>query len=886
MSRFVHILVAGLVAGVCLAGAKPEQVIKVQPPAKIDPTILNWGARAALARGVQYLTHCSTNDYEGWIVPPRRHSRVVGYEDVEIHYKEVEIERPVYEYEYYEVYQRVPGETSMDPATLKKVKKKRIKRQTGTRKVIEHRRDPDGPIVKIHKRPIKEKGGPDEWRFGCLGHNAMAVFAMRRAGVSADDEIVTVVIDNIVNFIDIFGFPDSTWDVAWFTAAFSTIPTEECAELTRQLSSKLLDGQITEGDGRGLWGPVCINRKVLYALIAAETEAAAEYKKCKLESEEKDTGKRRVAFAHAEKRLEKVQKAVRRYSIQGTQFDRVDYLYNKVKTPEEDSVIMAGLPEYIYNQATADLDSTALAVFAIRQAYEKGLLPKETLRPTTEDSEVFPGMPAPDEVSAILARTANAIVRAQKMDGGWDEMNVHQAISDFDGMRNLPGIPADARSFAKLPSKDNILSDLQGYDTLINIGNVVGMGKLFGKFRNEVLGGLRTARSQSETLADRQDNGDVGGYVPPYDVYMYARNTYRRLGSSAGDRRDIWSRIAYRLIMVQTDERLWQYSEYHPELISPSYRERIAMLAPKEYNERGTAAEHDRSKPHVRYTWYRHWDKNLPKFYRFGPRVVPTAMAMLFLAEGARPPVAGECSWPENAKSTLLPHIMRELDKRFGISFTYSVLGQDVRKEVADPLPAIFMTGKDTLALSTSSKEALSLYMDGGGLVIAEVEPDTNGKAFINAVEKLALEAEPGSSVKEIGDRKDIFGELAGKVRIRAVVGNGNRPVAVFMPVNFRARQVNGYVLTGPAAVSAAYELVIRQLDSSLLEDSYPIALEGLGTPDELYRTAVGLLTGKPLPSPEPEMVALPAGDVPEESEAPREEKPVEDEGLAEDETW
>lgn len=57
--------------------------------------------------------------------------------------------------------------------------------------------------------------------------------------------------------------PDTTWDLAWLTAAFATMPTNRFGTATEMLASKLMDGQILDGTARGLWGPTCINTPLL-----------------------------------------------------------------------------------------------------------------------------------------------------------------------------------------------------------------------------------------------------------------------------------------------------------------------------------------------------------------------------------------------------------------------------------------------------------------------------------------------------------------------------------------------------------------------------------------------------------------------------------------------
>ena len=64
-------------------------------------------------------------------------------------------------------------------------------------------------------------------------------------------------------------------------AAVAMAQTEDtlAAEWTEKLASRLLDGQITDGAARGLWGPMCVNPRLFAILmrdyLASEAELAA-----------------------------------------------------------------------------------------------------------------------------------------------------------------------------------------------------------------------------------------------------------------------------------------------------------------------------------------------------------------------------------------------------------------------------------------------------------------------------------------------------------------------------------------------------------------------------------------------------------------------------------
>jgi hypothetical protein len=137
-----------------------------------DGVILKTG----LAESVKYLLKQVEknleNKGEAFFAIPHNRGKITGYEEYELRYSWKSRKVPVYELEYYTVMQRNSA------GEVKPVRKSRIKRQTGTKDYKYLQQDPNGSVVKTHKRAIKEKGG-GVWQFlnGTFGQNGMALFA-------------------------------------------------------------------------------------------------------------------------------------------------------------------------------------------------------------------------------------------------------------------------------------------------------------------------------------------------------------------------------------------------------------------------------------------------------------------------------------------------------------------------------------------------------------------------------------------------------------------------------------------------------------------------------------------------------------------------------------
>jgi hypothetical protein len=851
--QMLHAVLILVSSAALAADTKPVPIPSAED---IDPTVLNWWSRAALSKGVGYLRELGEKDPDGWVEPPHRTQTVIGSTNVQVRYREEKYDHPIYEYETYEVLQRVPGETSVSTKVLKKVQKQRIKRQIGTEKRVRLVHDPKGPIERTESRAIYDKGGPDVWRHGNLGCNALAVFALRKAGVPADDPVVQKVIENLTAFINTYGVPDTTWDLCWMAAAYSTMPAEYCRTLTGLLIGKILDGQITEGPARGLWGPVSLNTKVLRMGMAYEKELTDTLEKCKLQLKEGETADRRRRANAAEKALEDFQEPMRRFSLLGMAFDDVDRVV-RFSPDDAPHIVVVGLPHYIYNQTTADIDSTAYALFAIRQVAEAGLLPEKTHRPPVGTGKI---LPAPEEPLPVLARCATALAAAQMQTGGWNQMNMHQPVNDFVTFRGMPGVPPDGSSFAPLKSKETVLSTAQGYAVLMDVGAVVGLDKLMGKFANNVARGMTSARKAAEMIVDADPTNDIlGGYVPPYDCFLFLRYASRRFGGYAEDRRDLWSRIACRLVLNQQTNGAWsvvrpaKYTLFWPT----SLEARMEALVPP--GSEKTLLDLNRAKAHVGRIWYRSAYHNW-WWAAYQRRVPATAFAMLVLADGVRPPTAGE--WiPSGSKgeSQVLPMVMAEVNKRFSVELSYAALDRGLPPEAADLPPALFVSARAPVTLDTAASKTLTAYLNLGGLLVAESPADAAGDEFRAQIKTTVLNALPQSTASDIGGDTNLLGEIAGKLKLDAVTRKDGRTAAVFLPLDPNGRPTDGRY-SASIAGRIALELLIRRMNSEVLQDGYPLDLKDLGEVEKTLASTRDMLTGKLVRVREAPPAAEPAG--------------------------
>lgn len=506
----------------------------------VDREAVDDGSRIALLQATHWFRQRAIADDQGWLVPPVRQRTVIDTKEVTFRYRleSYDVDEPIYEFETHTTYvQTVPYEPP------RKVEVRRPVRVKSTRKVQRQREvaDPDGPLSRIHKQPIYGPGGPDSWSVTALGENGLAIYALRQAGLQPDDPILVRVSENLLTFFDCYGLPDQTWSLAWLTAGFATLPGERCAQMTRRLAERLLDGQITEGAARGLWGPVCVNTRVLAPLLRRLADGIEEVNRRKVKEKEKPSANATRQRETAESEVTDTVATIRRVSQQAIRLARIEEPF-AIPASQSEAVTLAGASHFIFNQTAVDLESTWTALVGLAVAARYQRLPEETWRPERKGTAASYAIPFPEKTSAILARAANAVAKLQQRDGTWNEANLHQPVKDCDAIKDvLPG-PVDPRTFPALPSPVTPFSTACGLGALTAVGQIVGPDRLLASFRSNVLLGLRARRRDLEGLlhtpagdpaakkATRQaaaldlapfvGESRSGGQLPPFDLLL------------------------------------------------------------------------------------------------------------------------------------------------------------------------------------------------------------------------------------------------------------------------------------------------------------------------------------------------------------------------------
>lgn len=425
----------------------------------------------ALPGGIYELWRRAVQDEDGWILPPKRNKKKVGEKKVTARYRKETREVPVYEYETKEILVRSNDDSGGAAGAMVKKTIKIRGKQKGTKQVTRLVSDPNGPISKQVTRAVYGPGGHDSWVLGRLGTNAMATAVLLQTEVPGIEEAMEPSIEKMVELVEGYGMPDFTWDLAWLIVLFSESSDQNAQALVPEMVEKLMRGQWTSGEANGLWGPLAIQPEYLGYLYAKFWEQSQEYQKVKA----------KVGDDTKPASIKKLNEATGALDAVKEELDAYTWFYRKADpskysaTLEDEWEEKRGFrlpPQYPFQTQTADLESTWLALFAIRAAAEKDLIPLPKREPVMAGGLRKPPTPNPKQV---MVRAGAGITKHQHSSGAFPEMNFHTTVSAFDSVPGIRGVPM--RKGLQLPRLENpvtLISTAQGLAGLSIIGDVLG----------------------------------------------------------------------------------------------------------------------------------------------------------------------------------------------------------------------------------------------------------------------------------------------------------------------------------------------------------------------------------------------------------------------------
>jgi hypothetical protein len=774
--RFVILTLSAAFVGLALQGLAAEAESGV-----FDADGVNRSVRSSLFKAANYLKS-QVETYGEWdllVVPEKRllqkGAEIIGYSYVTnyVSMQTLKVKRPIFKeawsnqvsyFEEFESWVVEDGISVGEDSKMKKVQRRRpilspahardpnnvktIKRRIKVKRVVGYREeeiqallpDPNGES-RLQKVPIKKltKGYGEWWDPGLLGQNAMALVAMLKCGIPENDPQLDKLAASLHRAIDLYKLPDTTWDLAWLAAAFANLEDRRYAETRDEAIAKLLRGQVTEGPARGLWGPVCINTRALASALKVYqgSNKGLESKKKRLQELQ---GRDRKRVDPRIRRLEEeiavmegdARQMCEQLARQGLRSDVITDRFQLApfNTSGEIPVVTHGLPYFIYNQTLADMESTAIAVYALREAAERGCLPAGKKGAGRTGVRRLSSQKSSDGIAAepadvVLVRTAEAIASAQRKDGSWNERNIHQANSDFHAI-NIPAI--QDREVVALPSSDSIVSNARAYAALRDIGMTVGPDKI-GRYDRPMQAADGTVlQDVSDFLDDRVsfESPLWGHYFEQEEYCFHLRGLYMNYGSSRHRKLNLWRETARTVIRRQHGNGSWgnedraaikPSSEW--KLIEDRAREKHNALMQK-YRE-GVRKTFDREN-HYLNTWLKitEYDNRAP----FESSIVSTVYAMLFLLDGVQPPAIAYAGLEASRLPPVVKRAVDVLKTKDRIAATHMVIPVREKQSISW-LPAFLHLADDRLLSDSQYVKWLKQYLGVGGVIVADLSSPT-----------------------------------------------------------------------------------------------------------------------------------------------------------------
>jgi len=797
-----------------------KEVPQPPPAQRIHPGVLNVAVRTALASGAEYLLSNVESNYLNYAAPPKttRTRKIIGYEKQEqysVRYRWEEYEHPIYKhiYEEYETFV-VGGSHSVAARKMGKVKRKRVvgTKQVGTTTAKRLVADPKGGVVRTYTRnvgPIYEGvKGPEYWTDHLPGDNALALLALLKSGVPEEDERLQKLAVALNDYVTYYGTSDLTWNVAWLAAALSNLRGDQYRKARELSISRILDGQIFVGPARGMWGPVCINMEMLPVLVKHETEMGQRLAELKADLPKKlakTTNKKKHTqyyedIERAEEYVKSLERLYRPVTQQGLRFNSVQNWYRlRQNTWETDVRYTPGLPYYIYNQALADLESTAIALYAISEAAANGCLPEGTMVPDLSGSKILTStggrrlgsVVKPQKPSGMLARASAIVSKLQKQDGSWDQCNMLQETRSFESM-GLPRLPLEER-FKGLPSARTRVTSAQGYSCLANAGKAVGISRLFRKYGRNIMAARKKVVDDAASYLDRKSENVMpeGRVLAPYDLYFAMLGVHRSVYPTVEDQRDLWMRFAHEIVETQHDTGVWNK---RPDGGWPVKDRRLHSSSLWVWKPLSLKAKHDQAerakannpKPapfNLKAYWSGAWygymaGRHHHQTEAFDREIVATALSMLFLADGVYPPIGGYMDMTGNTPPPgILDRLCAFLKSKHRVSATSLKLTPENIRVAISSVPLVFLAGPEALADSSVSYVLKVYIRDKDGVLIVETKTPEEQATVESKLKSIVS----GSVVKKVPDTADFLADYQGpKPEMKGLFAKDGRLAVLF----------------------------------------------------------------------------------------------------------
>ena len=300
--------------------------------------------------------------------------------------------------------------------------------------------DPEGDIVRKITVPILDRSNKMLPR-GWWGMNAQAIVLLNRCGLGKTGQVQGMMRE-LERLMNMFGMPDTTWDLAWLSIAWTemTATSEEYQTRRDALIGRIVDGAFMYGNSRnpgvGMWGPVSINHHAQAKLFSIELELQNLFVETEKALEAASTKRKRKALSDEYQKISvalgEIKKANKAISQQGRRLSEVERPWKMDETYK-----CTGITYYMYNRDITDIESTAVAALALHTAKAFNALPEVTPREKVRGRILVKGLESID----VIENAYNALFDLGDEKGSFDSGAILHPIDTYDDIPNLAGVP-------------------------------------------------------------------------------------------------------------------------------------------------------------------------------------------------------------------------------------------------------------------------------------------------------------------------------------------------------------------------------------------------------------------------------------------------------------
>ena len=345
------------------------------------------------------------------------------------------------------------------------------------------------------------------------------------------------------------------------------------------------------------------------------------------------------------------------------------------------------------------------------------------------------------------------------------------------------------------------------------------------RYADNIASGRQAQLDAAESYLDGKSDKPVSRELAPFDFYFKMAGIQRADGGADEDRRDLWKRLAFRLTTLQNPDGTWGKGKHVSSVYPSSIWAWKHALARRNHEKAQEKLPADQQTPYNSQdslgpvAWAQDGaSRQYAQYPYYDTTIARTAYAMLFLADGVRPPMTGYVTGKdEGARPKSLSFVTDYVRKQHGVAVSSARIDKDSAVSDVMGLPVLYVTEQSDLS-DARLCAVIREYLGENGTMIAEAET----AAGLRTLEAKLTGLTRGGRVSSLAADSSFLADFKGKQpALRGIFDGKSRMVALLLPLPGQPE-----ALTTSDAVQAAYLLIKKRLPIDFLDSEYPSRIE------------------------------------------------------------